>query len=241
MAIHDWTRVDAAYFHSFNLTWPSVISGALNNGVLPSSHFAICENQRDGRVPRFVDLGEPKSPWTDPGDQGELRFVEDFPPGTSYHDACFHPEYAEKFLTIRRSEFNDVTAVIRIVTPQTKRSRYRLDQLVAWVVEVLRDGISVLLVDLFRPGLHDPQGIHKLIWDEFIDNGFVLPRELPLSIASYRAKPCPEAFVEPTAVGRDLISMPLFLDSGNYIEVPLEATYLKAFEGEPRHLRDLLA
>jgi hypothetical protein len=241
MPIHDWTRVDAAYFHSSYLTWTSTISGALNKGVLPSSHYAICENHRDGRAPAFVDLGESETSWVDPGEQRGLRFADDCPPQTCYYDACSHPEYAEKIVTIRRSDYNGVVAAIRLVAPQTKRSRYRMEQFTGWVVEVIRHGISVLIVDIFQPGPHDPQGIHKAIWDEFTDNGFVLPRETPLTLASYRAKPVPAAFVEPTSVGRDLIDMPLFLDSNCYVNVPLEKSYCDAFEGEPKHIRKLLS
>lgn len=240
MPIHDWTRVDAAYFHSFYLTWSSAISGALNNGTLPSSHYALCENHRDGRPPAFIELPESSSPYIDPGDRGQLLFANDSRPRPSYHDACTHPEYAEKVITIRRSEYHQVVAAIRIVAPQTKRSRYRLDQFVGWVVETLRSEVSVLIVDLFGPGANDPQGIHKTIWDEFVDNGFVLPRETPLTLASYVAKPWPEAFVEPTSVGRQLMDMPLFLDAGSFVEVPLNASYQKAFDGEPKHVRDLL-
>jgi hypothetical protein len=240
MPIHDWTRVDAAYFHSFYLSWVSALSGGLNKGILPSSHYALTENQRDGRVPTFVELAEPSTPWTDPGDAGGTRYADDAPPRTLFHELCTHPEYAEKVITVRRSDFHQVVAAIRIVAPDAKRSRYRLDQLVAWVVEVLRQGASVLIVDLFRPGPHDSQGIHKAIWDEFIDNDFLLPSNMPLTLASYVAKPFPEAYVEPTAVGRDLSDMPLFLEPGVYVEVPLAITYGRTFDAEPKHLRELL-
>lgn len=240
MLIHDWTRVDAAYFHSFYLTWCSAISGALNNGSLPSSHYALCENHRDGRLPTFVELPESSSPYHDPGDRGQMRFADEFTPRPSYHDTCSHPEYAEKVITVRHANYHQVVAAVRMVTPQTKRSRYRLDQFLGWVVETVRSEISVLIIDLFRPGPNDFQGIHKSIWDEFVDNGFVLPRETPLTLASYVAKPIPKAFVEPTGVGRQLMNMPLFLDADAYVEVPLIASYEKAFDGEPKHVRDLL-
>ena len=44
MAIHDWARADAAFFHSFYLSWVSTIRSALNQGLLPSSHYALIEN-----------------------------------------------------------------------------------------------------------------------------------------------------------------------------------------------------
>ena len=41
-------------------------------------------------------------------------------------------------------------------------------------------------------------------------------------------------YVEPTAVGRELLDMPLFLDPEVYVNVPLEATYQGAYRGVPR-------
>ena len=43
------------------------------------------------------------------------------------------------------------------------------------------------------------------------------------------------AFVEPVGVGDTLINMPLFLEPGRYVSVPLEETYRTAFESVPRH------
>ncbi len=42
-----------------------------------------------------------------------------------------------------------------------------------------------------------------------------------------------EAYVEPTAIGQTLIDMPLFLDPGKYVSVPLEMTYQAAWELVP--------
>ena len=41
MPIHDWTRVDAGLFHAFHHDWVSVLSRALNAGVLPPDYFAL--------------------------------------------------------------------------------------------------------------------------------------------------------------------------------------------------------
>ena len=55
--------------------------------------------------------------------------------------------------------------------------------------EFLRAGIHLVVLDLFPPGPRDPQGIHKAIWDEIIDNDFVLPPGKPLTLASYIGGP----------------------------------------------------
>ncbi len=234
------SRVEAGIFHSFYLGWASAISVGLNNGVLPSSHYSLCENHRDAPAPAFVELPDPAVPWADPGYRGKLRSSHDSPLRASFHDVCTHPEYAEKVLSIRRSDDHRVVGAIRRVAAETKRSRYRLDKFVAWVVEVLREGISVLIIDLFPPGKQDPQGIHKAIWDEFTDNDFVLPPDKPLTLASYLASPYPEAFIEPTAFRSSLKEMPIFLTADDYVPVPLEATYQSAFQGMPAYWRDVL-
>ena len=41
------------------------------------------------------------------------------------------------------------------------------------------------------------------------------------------------AFIEPVAVGDTLIDMPLFLDPGRYVAVPLEETYRLALSPCP--------
>jgi hypothetical protein len=240
MPIHDWTRVEARFFHSFSFSWFATISGRLNTGVLPSTHYSLTENQRDGRTRTFIDLGERDTPFEDRGKPGSLLYASELPPSTSYHDVGAHPEYADKVITIRRSAFNDVVAAIRIVAPYTKRSHYKMSQFVGWTVEVLREGISVLIIDLFGPGPQDPHGTHKAIWDEFVENGFVLPPDTPLTFASYLARPIPEALVDLSSIGSALPDMPLFLDADSYVSVPLAATYDKAFDSEPKHIREIL-
>ena len=46
--------------------------------------------------------------------------------------------------------------------------------------------------------------------------------------------------VEPVAVGGVLPDMPLFLTSGIYVSVPLEVTYLSAWEEVPARWREVL-
>jgi hypothetical protein len=105
--------------------------------------------------------------------------------------------------------------------------------------ELLRNSIHLLIVDLFPPGPRDP-GMHKAVWDRFIDNEFVLPADKPLTLAAYAACEYPEAFLEFAAVGARLIDMPLFLTPDVYVLAPLEATYQSAFEGMPAYWREVL-
>ena len=56
---------------------------------------------------------------------------------------------------------------------------------------------------------------------EIGDGSFKLSAGEPLTLAAYSAGPVKQAWVEPTAVGRTLLDMPLFLEPEIYINVPL--------------------
>ncbi len=47
-------------------------------------------------------------------------------------------------------------------------------------------------------------------------------------------------YVEPTAVGTSLIDMPLFLTPDRYVNVPLEKTYLAAYDGLPQRWKRVI-
>jgi hypothetical protein len=116
----------------------------------------------------------------------------------------------------------------------------RLGAFIVKAEELLRAGIHLLIVDLFPPGPRDPQGIHTLLWDEFVENGYASPPDKPLTLASYTGGPCPEAFIEPTGVGVAIADMPLFLTPDVYVTVPLESTYQSAWEAVPEFWRNVL-
>jgi hypothetical protein len=225
MPVHDWSRVDRSLFHSFTLGWLTRISGRLNAGVLPTAYFAMCETLREPDRPIFLELPEPARRFEEPGQPGERRFYPEDLPQTWLHIDSDQREYAEKVITIRHCDHHQPVAAIRIMSPDNKRGRYRFASFVGWAVEVIRVGFPLLLVDLFPPTPHEPQGIHKAIWDEFMKSDFALPPDRPLTLAAYRGNPCLEAFIEPAAVGGSLAEMPLFLPRDEYVLVPLEATY----------------
>jgi hypothetical protein len=56
MPIHDWTRVDAGLFHAFHHDWITILSRALNSGVLPPDYFALPEQSIRGPVPDVLAL-----------------------------------------------------------------------------------------------------------------------------------------------------------------------------------------
>ena len=94
-------------------------------------------------------------------------------------------------IVIRHISHHEIIAIVEIVSPGNKSSRHGLRAFVDKAVSVMRLGIHLVILDLFPPGPRDPQGIHKAIWDEFIDNDFALPAGKPLTLASYIGGPYP--------------------------------------------------
>jgi hypothetical protein len=214
MPVHDWTRVDAGIFHHFHLEWIGEISCVLNRGLLPPDHYAQAEQVAGPLEPDVLTQC-----------------------GSTEIDL-----YAAKAkaVVIRHTSRHQIIAVLEIVSPGNKSSRQRLRAFVEKAENLLRAGVHLMIVDLFPPGQRDPQGIHKAVWDQFIDNDFELPADKRLTLAAYIGGPCAEAFIEPTAVDASLTDMPLFLAPDVYISVPLEATYQSAWEAVPAFWQNLL-
>ena len=76
--------------------------------------------------------------------------------------------------------------------------------------DLIRQGVHLLVIDLFPPSKRDPQGIHKAIWDQFEEEDLQVPEDKRLTLASYDAGPEYVAYVEFVGVGDPLPEMPLF-------------------------------
>jgi Protein of unknown function (DUF4058) len=242
MPIHDWTRVEAGIFHHFHHGWIEDLSRAMNRGLLPPDHYALAEQIAGGLGPDVLTLQRPSSGVGDtrvPAGGVELAVT---PPKVHFRLRAEPELYAAKanVIVIRHISHHDIIAIVEIVSPGNKSSRHGLRAFVDKAVSILRTGVHLVELDLFPAGPRDPQGIHKAIWDEFIDNDFVLLSDKPLTLASYIGGPVPEAFIEPTAVGATLREMPLFLTPEVYVPLPLEATYQSAWEAVPSFWRDVI-
>jgi hypothetical protein len=242
MPIHDWTRVDAGIFHSFHHRWISAISDALNAGLLPPDHYALAERIAGGLGPDVLTLQRPTKDVANGGDSPAGVAVATVPPKVQYHLRAESDLYAAKAkaVVIRHISSHRVIAVVEIVSPGNKNSRHGVRSFVSKTVELLQAGIHLLLLDLFPIGPRDPQGIHKLIWDEFIDHEFALSADKPLSVMAYIGGTFPEVFLEPLAVGLPLPEMPVFLDPDIYVPLPLQATYDVAWQALPSFWRDVV-
>jgi hypothetical protein len=241
MPVHDWTRVDAGIFHHFHHGWIEEIARALNRGILPPDHYALAEQIAGGLGPDVLTLEGPAGA-TPGGPSGGGVALATSPPKVYYRARAEIDLYAAKAkaVVVHHTSDHRVVAMMEIVSPGNKSNRHSIRAFVKKAVKFLRGGVHLSIIDLFPPGPRDPHGIHKLIWDEFVDNDFVLPSEQPLTLATYLGGPCPETLVNVTAVGATLPDMPLYLTPEGFVEVPLERTYLSAWEAVPVFWRSVL-
>lgn len=123
------------------------------------------------------------------------------------------------------------------MSPGNKDSRAALRKFVEKTVDFLMAGVHVLVIDLFPPTSRDPAGIHKAIWDEFIEEDVTIPAGRDRVLVSYETGYERAAYIELVAVGAPLPHVPLFLANEVHVMVPLESTYQTAWDASPEELR----
>lgn len=243
MPIHDWSRVDANVFHDFHQTWAVGIRNALNGGLLPSGYSALVEQHAGAPMPDVLALERRTS--KNPRKSGGGLLVKTQPMTKHIVKAQRSILAARGNRIVIRHRLGDIVCVIEIVSPGTKDSKKRFGLFVDKAVRFLAAGVHLLIVDLFPPTTRDPQGIHNAIWDEIEGDPFELPRDKRLTLVAYEAGDLSfdlgtTAYVEPIAVGDVLPDMPAYLEYGEYVPVPLEATYQAAWANCPADMRELV-
>jgi hypothetical protein len=239
MPIHDWTKVPAGLFHHFHQDWAVEIARRLNQALLPKDLSALVEQ----RVSPFeADVltveDQRKSPRSRSGNGKSTQTLER--PITKIVRKTNAEVYGDRANRIVvKHHLGRTVAVIEIMSPGNKHSKLAMREFVEKTLDYLTSGIHVLIVDLFPPTPRDPFGIHKLIWDEFEEEEFVFPKGKDRILVSYEMGSLERsAFVEPVAVGDTLPDMALFLAPGLHVYVPLESTYLAAWNASPEALRE---
>jgi hypothetical protein len=238
MPVHDWTQVYAGLFHHFHLNWISTLCTHLNMGDLPPGYYALAEQVASGPVPDVVTL-KLKGQTTQHSDSPGGIALATAPPRTRYVLKAETDPYLSKVnrITIRDAD-GMVVSVIEIVSPGNKSSRAALDTFVEKAVDFLKQGIHLLVIDLFPPTARDPEGIHQAIWDRIQDTPFELPPDKRLTLVSYLAGFEKVAYVEPIVFGDILPDMPLFLEPDRYVPARLEATYQATWDTCPAPLKE---
>jgi hypothetical protein len=243
MPVHDWTRVSDGTFHDFHYSWVLEIKRALKRGLLPRGYCVMAE-QFGG------DLGAPdvltlQAVGTKPEPEGSLAgtaTLAESPPAVHARTTIARDSYArlQRSLVIRHTSNDRIVAMIEVLSPGNKASRHALRSLLDKAVAALDGGIHLLLIDVHPPGPRDPHGIHGAILNEIGTEEYALNSERPLTAVAYTGGAVVEAFVSHFAVGQPLPEMPLFLTRENYVRVPLEATYLAAWEDVPPQYQEVL-
>ena len=241
MPVHDWARVDAGLFHHFLQAWTADLCRALNRGLLPAGYSALIEGKVTGAEPDLMAVAGRSGPGDGPSAGGGGLLVSEAPPRVQHvsrptSDAGSYAGRANRVGIWYKGR--QLVAVIEVVSPGNKDRKSATERFVRKAVDLLVKGVNLLVVDLFPPTAHDPQGVYKLIWDEVRDEPFALPPDKPLVLASCTGEPAPTAYVQPVGVGDPLPSMPLFLDEQRYIPAPLDATYAQTWEDYPADFRD---
>ena len=258
MPMHDWTRVPAGIYHHFRNSWITELSNALNDGILPQDHYALVEQQAGEIGPDVLTLHAPPEDDADesrkapgaparPGDVtpgGSVLALAEAPPQVSFiqdaaEDITFYLA-RQRTITIRHVSGDRIVALLEVVSPGNKHARRPLDDFVDKIAAALRDAIHVVIIDPLPPGRFDPDGIHGEVWARLMAGTYEIPPDKPLTLVSYAVRNTVTAFVEPTAVGATLIDMPLFLTPASYVQVPLDATYRRAWTSVPERWRRVM-
>src|SRR3954451_21045371 len=152
MPILDWTRVDAGLFHAFHQQWIIALCNALNSGGLPADYFALPEPSIRGPVPDVLPLR--LSAGEDGGDSQHRSglAVAAVPPRVRLVQRSEEGIYARKAdrVTVRHRH-GEVVAVVEIVSPGNKASTSELRAFVEKASTLIRQGIHLLVIDLFPP------------------------------------------------------------------------------------------
>jgi hypothetical protein len=249
MPIHDWTRVTAGTFHDFHLAWIAELRRELNGGLLPEGYYAQAEQVAGQVIPDVLTLqdvggGTGRGMEEVTEDRGGTTglAVAKAPPRVAISDTITEAMLLaarQRHLVIRHTTGDRIVAILEIVSLGNKEKRGALETFVDKAVGALDEGYHLLVIDLFPPGSFDPRGIHGAIWER-MKGRYEPPAGKPLTLAAYAVAGAVTCYVEPTAVGTALIPMPLFLTPDRYVNVPLEATYLGAYEGVPQRWKRVI-
>lgn len=241
MSIHDWSKVPAGIFHNFHAFWNIELCKALNGGLLPPGYYALVEQVARPVVPDVLTLqfnGTGKA-GNVPAPGKRVALLDKPPKVQTVQEESDVDAFAKKAnrVAIRHVSDDAVVAIIEVLSPGNKSSQHAIDDFLKKVWDLLDLGIHLLLIDLFAPTPRDPDGLHARIWGA---DAVTPPADQPLTLAAYQASSFRRAYVEPTAIGRTLIDMPLFLDDDHYVPVPLETTYQAAWRELPQRWKDVL-
>jgi hypothetical protein len=248
MPIHDWTKVSSGTFHALHVAWIAEIQRCLNSGLLPSNYYALAEQVASNIIPDVltlqdwgsVDAAGVRDQPTD-GDDGGVAVATKMPT-VSVRDTISESVLLasrRRRVAIRHTSGDRIVALLEIISHGNKEKQGAVEQFIDKAATALDQGLHLQVIDLFPPGPFDPNGMHGALWSR-LGGRYELPPDKPLTLAAYAAAGAVTCYVEPTSVGTMLVDMPLFLTPGRYVNVPLERTYLAAYQGLPQRWKRVI-
>jgi hypothetical protein len=212
MPIHDWTRVEAGTYHAFHLAWLGELQKSLNGGRLPAGYYALAEQRADEVIPDVLALHESDPVTTEPPEPegGGVATLTKTRPAAQERLIAEVPVKGKRRTLTIRSTAGH--RIIAFVEIVSPSNKDRVDSVSDFTGKV----IAALAT-----------GIHVLM----LASG---------TVASYLAAKPVQAVVNHLDIGDPLPDMPLFLTRSNYVDVPLESTYLAAYSGMPDFWRKVI-
>lgn len=245
MPIHDWTLVEDGIYHDFHTTWVVALRNQLNEGLLPKGYYALAEQHAGRYITDVLTLHASPEPLESPSlppATGGVALAE-APPRLRLKQTVEPAALAQhRSLAIRHVSGHRLIALLEIIPPANKDRAQSVAEFADKAVSALERGVHLLLVELFPPRRHDPQGLYGAILQRLMrsEEPYDLPPEAPLTVASYVAGPRIDVYLEHLAVGSALPEAPLFIRPDRYVNVPLESTYQASYRGMPSFWRDVL-
>ncbi len=245
MPIHDWTKVEAGIFHDFHHAWIEEIKRELNTRLLPGEYYAMAEQHAAGFGPDVLTLQSREVATGDEtrgasnGTGGSVLLAPPKVEFTAETDMEFYRR-KQNAVVVRHVSGDYIVAIVEIVSRGNKSGQKAFRAFVEKAAELLEQRIHLLIVDLYPPDSRDPSGIHGVIWEEITGEAYEAPADKPLTLVAYECDLSTRAYIQPAAIGEELIDMPLFLEPRAHVPVPLEATYQRAFAALPRRWRQVL-
>lgn len=240
MPVHDWSKLAPAFFHDFHHAWIEEIKRALNNGVLPEDFYAMAEQWTPTRESDVLALrggGRLRN-----GSSGPATGVLPRPKVQSYAKIEVDGYRRKKsHIAVHHASNDEIVAIIEIVSAGNKSNKKAFQEFIDKALELIEAKVHLLLIDVLPRTKRDPDGIHPAIWENIIDEYSGCHGDGRLSSVAYEVfGGGVNSYCETYSVGSKLPNMPLFLDEDAQVPVPLEQSYLAAFQAVPSKWRKVI-
>ena len=234
MPMHDWRIIESGLYHDFHGSWLFAIRDILNSGLLGDEYYALAEQVTSEFKPDVVALTKRERSSTQaPGSSPTVALLD--------QGRMTKQLRKRNRLSIRHVSHDRVVAVIELVSPGNKDDKKACADFIRKAFDLLAMRINFLYIDPFAPTNQDPNGLHARIWKKLLPKKTAhhATADQPLMSVSYGCLDHDEiqAAIERFAVGDKLPAMPLHLDE-EWITLPLEETYMQAWDKYPKLLKE---